>query len=115
MPTWKMEDDENINPHDFTRADVLQIKELLAKAEDAKSMHIFTVEEVTVLRRIIKTFTDHGIEIEEMVKRERVSQMWGELRLRGWGVVKWFLAGLITIAGAFQAWDWLVARLWSGK
>ena len=112
MTTWKRDDDDP--PRDFTRADVAQIKDLLVKAEEAKAIHIFTQEQVRILTRVITTFTEHGTEIETMIKKERASKLLAELRLRFWGVVKWILAAMITITGIIQGWDWLMVRFFGG-
>lgn len=116
-PTYIRDDDDGPeSPREFSRADVAQIKDLLAKAEEAHSMHIFTAPEVETLKRIIKTFDDHQAEIAEMIRREQVSKLWTETRLRFWGIVKWFLATFLMIVAVVQGWQAIVAPLmkWGG-
>jgi hypothetical protein len=117
MPVYERTDDDGPrNPREFSRADVAQIKELLAKAEEAKALHIFTANEIETLRRVIKTFEDHGSEISEMIKREAVSHLWMETRLRFWGIIKWLLATFLMIVAAVQGWQSIIAPMmkWGG-
>ena len=115
-PTYIRDDDGPYHPREFSREDVLQIKELLAKAEEAKGMHIFTEQQVQTLKTVIETFEDHGQQIREMIRREQVSDLWMETRIRLWGVIKWCLATFLLIVAAVQGWQSIISPIlkWGG-
>jgi len=118
VPTYERVDDDGHHPRELSRADLLQIKDMLARAEEAKGMHIFTADQVKTLLSVIETFEDHGDEIREMIRREQVSMLWVETRLRFWGVVKWFLATFLMIVAVVQGWQSILApsfKWWTGK
>ena len=119
MVTYRRVDDDEDGPflpREFSHADIAQIKELLARAEEARG-HLFTPAQVETLKAVIETFEAHGPEISEMIRREQVSKLWAETRLKFWGVVKWFLATFLLIVGVMQGWQSVVAPLlkWGGK
>lgn len=103
---------------EFSKDDVRQIKELLAKADNEHLAFVFNGDEIATLRRIIKTFDEHQSEIAVMIQKEQISKLRTELRLRGWSIIKWFLATFLLIVAAVQGWQAVIYPLFkwgSGK
>ena len=98
---------------EFSREDMIRIRELLLAVEEGHLLHFSDPAQLEVFKRVMKTFTDHNAEISEMIRREQVSKLWAETRLKGWGVIKWFLATFLLVVGAVQGWQAVISPWWN--
>ena len=104
------QDDER----DFSSEDIVKIKELLEESESGHILSLTDPSQLEVFRRVMRTFTDHEDEIKLIIRREQVSKMRTELRLKYWGIIKWVLATFILIVGVVQGWQAVIAPLFKG-
>lgn len=113
------DDDAPFEPKDFSRADVIEIRKLLLAVEEGHLLHFNDPAQLEVFKRVMNTFTEHREEIAEIIRREQVSKLWAETRLKFWGVIKWFLATFLLIIGAVQGWQAIISplleKLWGGS
>ncbi len=102
---------------DLSREDVIKIRELLAAMEEGHLLHFKDPAQLALFKRVMTTFSDHAPEISEIIRREQVSKLWAETRLKGWGVIKWLLASFLLIVAAIQGWQSVIVPLfkWGGK
>jgi hypothetical protein len=93
------------NMEGLTKADLDRLKQVLAEAEKAGKLHVFSEKEVMTLRNVIDIFDEHGSAIKEILRREQVYKLWIEVRARGWSVARWFLTTFLLIIGAVQGYQ----------
>lgn len=105
------DDDKPLAPRDFSREDVLEIRKLLLAVEEGHLLHFNDPQQLEVFKRVMHTFTEHREEIAEIIRREQVSKLWAETRLKFWGVIKWFLATFLLIVGVIQGWESVIGPL----
>lgn len=109
-PTWTRDDDDPA-PKDFSREDVIEIRKLLLAVEEGHLLHFNDPAQLEVFKRVMHTFTEHKDEIAEIIKREQVSKLRTETRLKMWGLIKWFLVSFLLIVGVVQGWQSVIAPL----
>lgn len=113
MTTWLRSDDDDDPAPQFSRADIIQVKDLLAKLEEHGPVDAAKFQ---VLKRVITTFETHSAEIEAMILDHTNRRLWAELRVKWLATIKWVLGGLVVIMGAVQTADSVfpIVRKWFG-
>lgn len=114
MPRYTIEDDDDFPQ--LSRQDIVILRDLMIKIEEAGAIHILSADEVSKLKSLSDLMDIPGMTEAMMAQASRhyAAKLWAGIRAKWYRAVAWMLTGLSMLIGIVLGLDQAskVVRAW---